>query len=106
MELSDEETSAMSLALLFKIPLYRLLNEMPYEEYMAWISYLEQHPPGIAEDYRAAMIIASTNPKAPLEKIFPSLVRPEKPVKIGDSLVKSAFMSRLNNSVGGDKIPI
>jgi hypothetical protein len=100
MNLTKEELSFMELAFLFKMPLYKLLNEMPYQEYLAWIEFFKLRPPGVSEDYRAAMIIAAFAPKAPLDKIFPSLQ--QKEASIGESLKKSSVFAHMLNAKGGD----
>jgi hypothetical protein len=104
-ELSDEEIALMQLAFLFKIPLYKLLNEMPYEEYLAWNAFFKLYPPGQAEDYRAAAIVAATAPKTPIEKLFPSLVPVAKPRDtIGEKLEGSSIFQHMLNAKGGDKL--
>jgi hypothetical protein len=100
--LTKEELSLMELAFLFKMPLYKLLKEMPYQEYLAWTEFFKERPPEISEDYRAAMIIAALAPKAPLDKIFPSLKTKE--MTIGEALLKSSLFSRLL-AAKGDATP-
>lgn len=97
--MTNEELSLMELAAFFKIPLYKLLNEMPYEEYLMWIEYFLIRPPGVQEDYRAAMLVAAMTPKAPLEKLFPSLGA-RKPLTVKESGLFSFMM----NAKGGDVI--
>lgn len=92
----------MDLALQFRMPLYKLLNEMPYDEYMAWLEYFKQKPIGVAEDYRAAMIIAATAPKAPLSQIFPTLAAQSSAHNNG--LIGSKFFDMMQKSCGGIKL--
>lgn len=104
MELSEEDVMLMELALLFRIPLYRLLNEMPYEEYIAWMYYLKDHPVERAADYRAAMIMSAFGGKAPITKIFPSLQTATGAGTIGKKLEGSVFLSKMNSAVGGIRL--
>ena len=105
MKLSDEELSLMDLAIQFRIPLYRLLDEMPYEEYLAWIEYSKVRPIGMAEDYRAAMIMSAFNDKIPIEKVFPSL-KPAAKASSVNGLENSMFFLKMQNSVGGKKLEL
>lgn len=105
MELSEEELSIMDLAFMFKIPLYRLLNEMPYQELIAWGSYFKQRPQGVAEDYRAALLISAFAPGAPIAKLFPNLApKRNDNATIGQKLEGSAMLTFMLKATGGDKL--
>ncbi len=104
MELTEEELDVMELAFMFKIPLYRLLNEMPYEEYQAWAVYFKKRPPGRAEDYRAALLLSAFAPSAPIQKLFPSLTPSTEGQTLGEKLKGSALLGRLLNAKGGDRL--
>ena len=41
MELSEDEMSLFELAAHLRIPLYRLVEEMPYEELLGWYAFLK-----------------------------------------------------------------
>lgn len=103
MELSEEQLDIMDLAFMFKIPLYKLLNEMPYEEFVAWSVYLKKRPPGVAEDYRAALLLSAFAPNAPISKLFPSLA-PKDKTTIGQKLEGSVMLTHIMNATGGDKL--
>lgn len=105
MELSEEQLDIMDLAFLFKIPLYKLLDEMTYEEFIAWGVYLKKRPPGRAEDYRAALLISAFAPKAPISKLFPSLV-PEEKSTLAGKLEGSAMLQYLLSAKGGQKLEL
>ncbi len=94
----------MRLALLFRMPLYKLANEMPYDEYVAWLSYLEEEPPERAADYRAAMIVSAFAGKVKLTEMFPTLAKRQN--NMAESLKNSAFMQHILNAKGGDKINV
>lgn len=104
MTLTDEELDVMELAFHLKMPLYKLLNEMPYQEYLAWCAYFRQRPAGQAEDYRAAILVSAFAPKAPIETLFPSLARQEP--TIGEALKHSAFFGKMMSAVGGDNVKL
>ena len=93
----------MDLAFHFKIPLYKLLNEMPYDEFCAWLAYYEKRPYGLQDDYRAAMIISAIKPGTPVDKIFPSLA-PRAEDRLANSLKGSLLFQKMVSSKGGDKL--
>ncbi len=103
--LTEEECSVMELALLFKMPLYKLLNEMPYEEYIAWLTFFKKRPPGCAEDYRAAVIVSALSKDADIQKLFPSLRQEtSKTNEKGLNLKGSKMLAFIQGAIGGEKI--
>ena len=108
MELTEEELDVMELAYLFRMPLYKMLDEMPYQEYIAWMAFLRQRPRGREEDYRAAAMISALQPKAPILKIFPNLApqTPKKDGPAGELLQGSQMLQMLLNAKGGDKLGV
>jgi hypothetical protein len=91
----------MEIALLFKIPLYKLLEEMPYQEYITWLTFLKKRPIGIREDYRAAAIIKSLSKDAPITEMFPSLApKNEGATELISSIKSSKIFSLMKTSVG------
>jgi hypothetical protein len=96
--MSPEELSLMELALLFRMPLYKLMNEMPYEEYLLWGEYLSERPIGVREDYRTALLLSAQAPKADIGKLFPSLAIKQKNE---NSIVNSVFYQLMKKSTGG-----
>ena len=100
-DLSEEELGIMELALIFRMPLYKLLNEMPYQEFALWCKYFKKRPQGQAEDYRAAMIMSAVNPGLPIATVFPSLhtdTKPRSPLK------GSLMLSMMRGAKGGERI--
>lgn len=85
-------------------PLYKLTEEMPYDEYISWIKYFNIRPPGQADDFRAAMIVKSLSSDVEITKIFPSLKEQKKNETIGENIKNSSMFSRLMAAQGGDKI--
>ena len=54
--------------------MYKLLEEMPYSEFLGWFKYLKARPDGWKEDLRTYMVMsASTEIKKRPEEIFGSL---------------------------------
>lgn len=85
--MSPEELSIMDLAAFLRMPVYKLINEMPYEEFLLWGEYFEERPIGVRDDYRAAVIVSAFQPKADVTRMFPSLVgKKPKAAGIKDSL--------------------
>ena len=104
-QLSDEDMAFFELAFLFKMPLYKLMNEMPYDEYVAWVEFLRRRPPGQAEDYRTAVLLSAFAPKAQVATLFPSLKKEESSNKnMAQKLQGSAFLQHIMNATGGVKL--
>ena len=66
------------LASMFNIPLYRLLDEMPYEEFLGWMSYLDMRPIGWREDLRVYKLLQAQGVKADADKVFSSIAQMHK----------------------------
>lgn len=106
-QLSDEDMMFFELAFLFKMPLYKLMNEMPYDEYVAWVEFLQRRPPGQAEDYRTAVLLSAFAPKAQVATLFPSLRKDDTPHRnMAKKLEGSAFLQHMMNSTGGIKLEL
>lgn len=99
--MSPEQLSLMELALTFRMPLYKLLNEMPYEEFLLWGEYFEERPLGAREDYRAALLISAQQPKVDILKLFPSLSPRSEKAEGLSGLKNSQFYQFMKNSSGG-----
>jgi hypothetical protein len=56
-----------------KLPVYVLLEEMPYNELRGWIEFFEKRPIGWREDNRTSMILQAFGVKEKPEKIFRSI---------------------------------
>lgn len=102
--MTDEELSLYELAFLLRMPVYKILEEMPYTELLGWQAYLRIRPVGWQEDNRASMIIKALGVTAPATQIFPSLAVIEKGnIKEGSTNIQNstAFKFMLS-AVGGD----
>lgn len=92
------------------MPIYKLLDEMTYEEIRGWFNYFDQRPFGWQDDKRAALIMQSFGAKVDPTKIFTSLEKLSKAVRSKenfiDSFRRSAMFQFVSNSTGGDKLEI
>ena len=55
------------------MPVYKLLDEMPYEELIKWVNYFKNKPIGWQEDYRTFLLMKSFGAKGNAEDYFPSI---------------------------------
>ena len=94
------------------MPVYRLLEEMPYTEYLQWMAFFEMRPVGWREDSRFMKILQAIGIKETPTKVFHSLAQMAKAEKsynqIADgqismqSLKGSSLFSKLLSAEGGD----
>jgi hypothetical protein len=104
--LSDEELLMFEIAYSLGIPVYKLLKEMPYEEFLSWISFFEARPIGWREDLRTAYIMRSFGDKRQPSEIFPS-VKAVYSARSNDAMasLKGSFLfNKMLSAKGGDKI--
>lgn len=83
------------------MPLYKLLEEMPYDEFNGWLAYFETRPMGWKEDLRTSYIMKTFGDKRSPSEIFPSLSIVFKPKTGVESLPGSALFSKLMNAKNG-----
>jgi len=97
------------LAALLGMPVYKILDEMPYEEFQGWFKYLSVRPDGWKEDLRTYQIMSSFAPmkKGP-EDIFGTVKavfeseKAKQPKAIEGALPAGQMMSKLLRARGGD----
>jgi hypothetical protein len=97
----------MEIAYHLRLPLYKLLREMPYDELTMWFEYFEKRPVGWREDLRSYYAIKMENPKAPVDKMFPSIGKLSKNNendKMVNSLKTSKLFLNMLDAVNGDKL--
>jgi hypothetical protein len=93
------------------MPVYRVLDELTYEELLGWYAYFQKRPPGWREDDRAAKMIQAQGAKMKPWEIFPSLKAIYHPAG-GDgrndnglsSLRGSLMFHKMLSAKGGDKL--
>lgn len=88
------------------MPVYKVMEEMPYDEMMAWISYFETKPIGWREDLRTSYLMRTMGDKRKPQEVFPSLsvlfnAKSSDPMS---SLKSSKMFSRMLGAKGGDKL--
>lgn len=103
MNLDEEELVIFEVAFLLKMPVYKLMEEMPYEELMGWCEFFRENPPGVREDQRTAFLLMSNGVKD-ATKLFPSLSIRKKTNNIGENILKSNMMQFISRAIGGDKL--
>jgi len=81
------------------MPVYKLLDEMPYEEFLGWNQFFTSRPVGWREDYRTSLLLSAQGVKKKGSEIFDSLKTIEKN---GKSRISPEFLSMLKNANGGD----
>lgn len=94
------------------MPVYRILDEMPYEELMGWFSYLDRRPVDWRDDDRTFKYLQTQGYKGKPWEVFPSLNPIYRPItKLSDdktvniqSLKGSIFFHKMLSSKKGDHI--
>ena len=93
---------------MLRVPLYKLKEEMPYDEFVGWHQYFNKRPPGWKEDHRTALLMKTFGFSKNPEDIFPSLKvinqAHDDESKLVSSLKRSAFFSKMLGSVGGERL--
>ena len=57
------------------MPVYKLIDEMPYEELQGWLNYFKVRPYGWRDDQRTSLLLQAQGVKQKPEKIFPTLAQ-------------------------------
>lgn len=106
--LTKEELDLYEIAFLLRMPVYKILEEMPFEELQKWHEYFEARPFGWREDRRTALVMGSFGGKIDVNKIFPSLAALSKTASDNpiSSLPGSALFSKLLGAKGGDTLQV
>jgi hypothetical protein len=105
--LSQEEISILELAVLLGTPVYKIMDDMPYDEFTAWMEYMSVRPPGWKEDRRTYLQLAVAGSKAKPGELFHSLKIMEDNNNNSTGvkgLTNSAFFQRMSGAIGGDKV--
>ena len=94
------------------MPIYKLAEEMPYEEFLGWVAYFEKRPVDWRADDRAYKLLQAQGVKEAPHKIFASLdaIYRANRVKDGEFDVSgfrgSMLFSKLLSAKGGDKLEL
>ena len=88
------------------MPVYKMLDEMPYTELRKWITFFDQRPIGWREDFRSFMVMKSMGFKGKPEDAFVSiqhLKKVDKDKQLNDRAVPTGqFLSLMLGAKGGD----
>ena len=99
------------------MPVYKVV-QMPYDEFLGWISYFEHRPIGWRDDLRTMKILQSNGVKAKPEALFESIARikqaedartnqfTKKGQVSSSNLMRSALFSKMLAAKGGDKLEV
>jgi len=88
------------------MPVYKMQQEMPYDELLKWITFYKRRPHGWQEDHRTYMLLSAQGVKEKPEKLFSSLkaiTEFSKPEATDDkAMPKGAFLSKMKAAKHGD----
>jgi len=96
-----------------KIPIYKLLQEMPYDELLGWFDYFDRRPVDWRDDDRTYKYLQTQGVKEKPWKIFPTLNpiynnNNKQEVEDGktdmSSFKQSTLFTKLITAVNGDTI--
>lgn len=90
------------------MPVYKLLDEMPYEELLKWINYFSnKRPLGWRDDNRAYMLLRAQGVKESPEKLFTTLrvlkIQEEKSQENDRAVPKGKVLDMMLRAKNGDK---
>jgi hypothetical protein len=87
------------------MPVYRLSEEMPYEELTYWMAFFQRRPVGWMEDMRIMKILEAMGIKAKPEEVFQSLalLRKNSTPKRIQGLRSSFLFKCMLEATGGDQ---
>jgi len=108
--LSDIEMSLYEIAFHLKMPIYKLLDEMSYDELLGWFDYFSRRPVGWRADDRAYKLLQAQGVKEKPTKLFSSLIPIYKPKRDKDSAVASLpgsiMLNKLLTAKGGHTLKL
>lgn len=88
------------------MPVYKIQNEMPYDELIKWIEFFRRRPVGWRDDQRTYLLLRAQGLKEKAENIFPSLKLMAQGVEekqIPDKAVpKGKFLEMMLKAKNGD----
>jgi len=82
------------------MPVYTILDEMPYEEFIGWNQFFASRPVGWREDYRTSLLLSAQGVKKRGSEIFESLRAIEKTSK---ARITPEFFSLLKGAKGAEE---
>lgn len=101
------------LAYNLQMPVYKLADEMPYDEFLKWFAFFENRPVGWREDDRTFKLLQAQGVKAKACEVFASLAAIQGRQTGGNSdgvdlsnFKKSFAFRMVAGARGGDIIPL
>ena len=88
------------------MPVHKIVDEMPYDEFLGWVSYFQLRPPGWQEDSRFMKILQAIGIKAKPEEVFNSLKQmreSNRATETGVPAIKQSYLFQLMLGSSGDK---
>lgn len=92
------------------MPVYKMLDEMPYDELIKWANYFNKKPVNWDSDHRTYLLLKAFGAKGKPEDYFPSLRQIKideenrKSESAGRVLPKGKFLDLMRNAKNGDKL--
>ncbi len=90
------------------MPIYKLAQDMPYDEFLGWMDFFDQRPVGWRDDERTVKLMQVQGYKGSGEGVFPSLAKlrtrrvADDPIQ---SLKGSKLFSHMLSAKHGDALP-
>lgn len=81
------------------MPVHKILDEMPYEEFIGWNQFFASRPVGWRDDYRTSLLLNAQGVKKRGSEIFESLRALEKTNK---SRINPGFLHLLKTAKGAE----
>lgn len=97
------------MAYTLRMPVYKLIEEMPHDEMARWFHYFERRPIGWRDDLRASYLMQAQGAKIKTTEVFPSLAAVMKRSEAStfvDSFKKSVIFQNIKGAVGGERLDI
>lgn len=88
------------------MPVYILVNEMPFDEFKNWMEYFKKRPYGWREDNRTYSIMRSFGVKEKPEAIFPTLAALKENRSQRVNLKGSKMLSMMLKAKGGETLEL
>jgi hypothetical protein len=97
------------------MPVYKLVDEMPYDEFLGWLNYFEQRPFEWRADDRAAKLIQAQGVKEKPWNLFSSLDaiynrkskdKPEEGKFDAENFKRSGFFQKIASAIGGEALKL
>lgn len=96
------------------MPLYLWMAEMPYDEFLGWLNFLERRPIGWREDLRTHKLLQVQGVKESADKVFPTIAQmkeheEKEKAKLDSpdmgSFKQSMMFKKILGAKGGEVIP-